>query len=98
MQRQTPGLDRDGYCERDWFRRQGYVPKKASGSDLLKAIRTVANEGSYLSPHISHHLFQRIKKAGPQSSPATSALEVLAPRELQVFWLVAAGNASKDSL
>jgi DNA-binding NarL/FixJ family response regulator len=75
---------------------QGYVPKKASGSDLLQAIRTVVNEGSYLSPHISYHLFQRLKKAGPRSTPATSALEVLAPRELQVFWLVAAGNASKD--
>jgi two-component system response regulator NreC len=74
---------------------QGYVPKKASGSDLVKAIRTVANEGSYLSPQVSYDLFQRIK-AGRQSSPKTSALEVLAPRELQVFWLVAAGNANKD--
>ena len=77
----------------------GYVPKKASGSDLMKAIRTVANEGSYLSPHVSYHLFQRIKKAGkagPQSSPATSPLEVLGPRELQVFWLVATGNSNKD--
>jgi len=74
----------------------GYVPKKASGSDLLQAIKTVANEGSYLSPHVSYHLFQRLKKTGRQTTPATSALEVLAPRELQVFWLVAAGNASKD--
>jgi DNA-binding NarL/FixJ family response regulator len=75
---------------------RGYLPKKASGSDLLKAIRTVANEGSYLSPHVSYHLFQRIKMAGRQSSPTTSALDVLAPRELQVFWLVAAGNANKE--
>jgi DNA-binding NarL/FixJ family response regulator len=75
---------------------QGYVPKKASGSDLLQAIRTVVNEGSYLSPHVSCHLFQRLKKAGRQSTPPTSALQVLAPRELQVFWLVAAGTASKD--
>jgi len=74
----------------------GYVLKKGSGSDLLKAIRTDANEGSYLSPQVSYHLFQRIKKAGPTSRPATSALEVLAPRELQVFWLIAAGNTSKE--
>jgi DNA-binding NarL/FixJ family response regulator len=73
-----------------------YVLKKASGSDLLNAIRRVANEGSYLSPHVSYQLFQRIKKACPPSRSATSALEFLAPRELEVFWLVAAGNASKD--
>lgn len=74
----------------------GYVLKKASGSDLLKAIKTVANEGSYLSPQVSYQVFQRIKKTRPQSRPATLGLEVLAPRELQVFWLVAAGNASKE--
>jgi DNA-binding NarL/FixJ family response regulator len=74
----------------------GYVLKKGSASDLLKAIRTVANEGSYLSPQVSYQVFQRIKKAGPMPRPATSALDVLAPRELQVFWLVAAGNTSKE--
>jgi DNA-binding NarL/FixJ family response regulator len=73
----------------------GYVLKKGSGSDLLKAIRTVASGSSYLSPQVSYHLFQRIKKAGPLPWPVTSALEVLAPRELQVFWLIAAGNTSK---
>jgi len=75
----------------------GYVLKKASGTDLLKAIKTVANAGSYLSSDVSYHLFGRIRKAGPLSWPAaTPALEILAPRELQVFWLVAAGNASKE--
>jgi DNA-binding NarL/FixJ family response regulator len=74
----------------------GYVLKKASGSDLLKAIKAVANEGSYVCAEVSYHLFQRIKKAGSSFRPATSALEVLAPRELQVFWLVAAGKASKE--
>ena len=53
-------------------------------------------ERTYLAPQVSYHLFQRIKKAGPLPRPATSALEVLAPRELQVFWLVAAGNSSKE--
>lgn len=74
----------------------GYVLKKASGSDLLKAIKAVANEGSYLSSHVSYHMFQRIKNTGQQSGPTTAGLELLAPRELQVFWLVAAGKASKE--
>jgi DNA-binding NarL/FixJ family response regulator len=74
----------------------GYVLKKASGSDLLKAIKAVANAGSYLSSQVSDRMFQRIKKTGARSEPGTAGLEVLAPRELQVFWLVAAGNASKE--
>jgi len=74
----------------------GYVLKKASGSDLLKAIKTVANEGSYLSPQVSYQVFQRIKRTVPQSRPVRPGLGVLAPRELQIFWLIAAGNASKE--
>jgi DNA-binding NarL/FixJ family response regulator len=72
------------------------VLKKASGSDLLEAMRTVAKGGSYLSPQISEHLLRGIKRIGQESAGVTSVLEVLAPRELQVFRLVAAGNASKD--
>ena len=75
---------------------QAYVLKKASGSDLLQAIRTVAKGGSYLSPQVSDHLFGGIRRRGQAWTPETSVLEVLAPRELQVFRLVAAGSGSKD--
>jgi DNA-binding NarL/FixJ family response regulator len=75
---------------------QAYVLKKASGNDLLEAIRTVAKGGSYLSPEVSDHLFGGIRRTGQEWTAETSVLEVLAPRELQVFRLVAAGNASKD--
>ena len=64
---------------------QGYVLKKASGGDLLEAIRTVANGSSYLSPEVSDHLLQRIKRPRGELTLANSALEALAPRELQVF-------------
>jgi DNA-binding NarL/FixJ family response regulator len=74
---------------------QAYVLKKASGSDLLEAMRTVAKGGFYLSPQVSDYLLRGIRSTGPGSTPVNSALEILAPRELQVFRLVAAGNASK---
>jgi two-component system, NarL family, response regulator DevR len=74
----------------------GYVLKKASGSDLLKAMKEVANGGAYLSPQVSNQVFQRIKKTGLPFKPAAPGLDLLAARELQVFWLVAAGNASKE--
>jgi DNA-binding NarL/FixJ family response regulator len=73
-----------------------YVLKKASGSDLLKAIRTVAKGGCYLSPQVSDYLFRRLKGVGPETTLATSGVEILAPRELQVLQLVAAGNSSKE--
>jgi DNA-binding NarL/FixJ family response regulator len=72
---------------------QAYVLKQAAGRDLLEAMRAVARGESYLSPQVSANLVRCMNRAGPGSSPA---LEILAPRELQVFRLVAAGNASKD--
>jgi DNA-binding NarL/FixJ family response regulator len=72
---------------------QAYVLKQAAGRDLLEAMRAVSRGESYLSPQISANLARRMSRAGPRSS---LALEILAPRELQVFRLVAAGNASKD--
>jgi DNA-binding NarL/FixJ family response regulator len=75
---------------------RAYVLKRGSGSDLLEAMRTVAKGGSYLSPQISEHLLRGIRRIGQGSTYVTSVLEVLAPRELQVFRLIAAGNASKD--
>jgi DNA-binding NarL/FixJ family response regulator len=59
-------------------------------------MRAVAKGGSYLSPQVSDHFFRGIGRTGPRLTPSLSALEVLAPRELQVFRLVAAGKASKD--
>jgi DNA-binding NarL/FixJ family response regulator len=72
---------------------QAYVLKQAAGRDLLEAMRAVSRGESYLSPQVSANLVRRLNRASPRSSPA---LEILAPRELQVFRLVAAGNASKD--
>lgn len=72
---------------------QAYVLKQAAGRDLLEAMRAVSRGESYLSPQVSANLVRRMKRASPRSS---QALEILSPRELQVFRLVAAGNASKD--
>jgi DNA-binding NarL/FixJ family response regulator len=72
---------------------QAYVLKQAAGRDLQEAMRAVSRGESYLSPQVSASLVRRMKRASPRSS---LALEILAPRELQVFRLVAAGSASKD--
>jgi len=76
---------------------RAFLPKTASGSDLMDALRTVARGGSYLSPQVSGRFLQRIQKGNLETRPASSALHDLSPREQQVFRLVASGKTSKET-
>ena len=75
---------------------RAFILKKASDSDLLEALRMVARGGAYLSPQVSDRLLSRIQKGDLESRQASSALDVLSPRELQVLRLVAEGKTSKE--
>ena len=75
---------------------RAFILKRASDTDLVDALRIVARGGSYLSPQVSDRLLSRIQKGDLESKPATSALEVLSPRELQVLRMVAEGKTSKE--
>lgn len=75
---------------------RAFVLKKASDSDLVDALRTVAKGGSYLSPQVSDRLLTRIQRGDLEAKPADSALDGLSPRELQVLRLVAEGKTSKE--
>ncbi len=74
---------------------RAFVLKKASSTELLDAIRTVARGGSYLSSQVSDRLLARIQR-GDLETHDRSPLELLSPRELQVLRLVAEGKTSKD--
>ena len=74
---------------------RAFVLKKASSTELLDAIRTVARGGSYLSSQVSDRLLARIQR-GDLETHGRSPLELLSPRELQVLRLVAEGKTSKD--
>jgi DNA-binding NarL/FixJ family response regulator len=75
---------------------RAFVLKRASDSDLLDALRTVAKGGSYLSPQVSDQLLKRIQRGDLEAGAVPSALETLSPRELQVMRLVAEGQTSKE--
>jgi DNA-binding NarL/FixJ family response regulator len=75
---------------------RAFILKRASDTDLVDALRIVARGGSYLSPQVSDRLLSRIQKGDLESKPATAALEVLSPRELQVLRMVAEGKTSKE--
>jgi DNA-binding NarL/FixJ family response regulator len=75
---------------------RAFILKKASGGDLLEALRTVAKGGSYLSPQVSDQLLSRIRRGDIETKLTAPALESLSPRELQVMRLVAEGRTSKE--
>jgi DNA-binding NarL/FixJ family response regulator len=75
---------------------RAFVLKKASSSDLLDALRTVAKGGSYLSSQVSDHLLIRIQRGDLESKSAPGPLHGLSPREQQVLRLVAEGKTSKE--
>ena len=75
---------------------RAFVLKRASDSDLLDALRTVAKGGSYLSPQVSDRLLNRIQRGDLENKPVPGVLEGLSPRELQVLRLVAEGKTSKE--
>lgn len=75
---------------------RAFVLKKASDSDLVDALRTVAKGGFYMSPQVSEKLLVRIQRGDLEHKPVPSMLEGLSPRELQVLRLVAEGKTSKE--
>ena len=75
---------------------RAFILKRASDTDLIEALRMVANGGMYASPQVSDTLLHRIQKGDMETRPASSAAQALSPRELQVLRLVADGKTSKE--
>jgi DNA-binding NarL/FixJ family response regulator len=75
---------------------RGFVIKRASLSDLVEALRTVAKGGFYASPDVSEKLLERLRTGDLEPAPHPAALEGLSRREVQVLRLVAEGKSSKE--
>jgi DNA-binding NarL/FixJ family response regulator len=75
---------------------RGFLLKKASSSDLLAALRTVAQGGCYVGSDVSNHLLSRIRRGDLGVKDAPDPIGILSPRERQVLRLVAAGQTTKD--
>jgi DNA-binding NarL/FixJ family response regulator len=66
----------------------GYVTKSSEPADLVRAIRTVAGGGRFLSEDIARAVAAD-RLAGP-----SSVVESLGPREIEILRLVASGKTS----
>jgi DNA-binding NarL/FixJ family response regulator len=69
---------------------EGYLLKESADTDLLAAVRAVAEGNSYLSPEVSGAMLKDYRKN------ATNPLDLLTSREREILQLVAEGKTNKD--
>jgi DNA-binding NarL/FixJ family response regulator len=71
---------------------RGYILKNALETDLLRAVRTVANGGQFLSPE----LITAIASPPGEDADADERFGQLSAREIQVLRLIALGRSNKE--
>jgi DNA-binding NarL/FixJ family response regulator len=72
---------------------RGYVMKRAGAPELMQAIRAVLRGETYVSPEYTRRVVGRF--AGNRAQEASSPLEKLSDRELQVFRLIGKGFGTR---
>jgi DNA-binding NarL/FixJ family response regulator len=72
----------------------GYVLKKAAGSELASAIRSVFRGGLVLDPEVARDALEEVRSARDEAE--TDPYDALTDREKQVLKLVAEGKSNKD--
>ncbi len=75
----------------------GYILKDVSSDELIKAIETVYQGGTYFSASASQSLFSLEAAAAPSAPPPLADdVQSLTPREETVLRLLAEGGSNKD--
>jgi DNA-binding NarL/FixJ family response regulator len=73
---------------------KGYLLKDCASEELVRAIRTVAANETYLSPKVAGLIVKDYLKRSPES--ATAADSLLSTREREVLQLIAEGESTKE--
>jgi two-component system invasion response regulator UvrY len=68
----------------------GYLMKNSIPEEMIKAIRTIASGGKYISPSLGERLVSEM------ASPETRPHEKLSDREFQIMRLIAFGKSLKE--
>jgi DNA-binding NarL/FixJ family response regulator len=70
---------------------KGYMLKDAEPSELALALRTVARDETYLSPAVSRHFVEYVRRSGDSSPQAR-----LTPRQREILQLIAEGYSTQQ--
>jgi DNA-binding NarL/FixJ family response regulator len=71
----------------------GYILKRALGSDLINALRTVAGGGTFLYPPVATTLVEEMRR---QAEGTPTMLESLTPRESEILKCIARGQTNSQ--
>ncbi len=69
---------------------QGYLTKRSAAEELIKAIRTIASGKKFIEADVAQQM------AIQQLSGEESPIDVLSPREFEVFMALAKGHTTKE--
>jgi DNA-binding NarL/FixJ family response regulator len=76
---------------------RGYLRKDVSIDTLVRAIRVLAEGGTFFQPSLTEKLLRGVRRGGPEGMPPTPVLlEPLTPRETEVMRLVAGGYSNRE--
>jgi DNA-binding NarL/FixJ family response regulator len=70
----------------------GYLPKRALGSELVSAIRSVYRGDSFLYPSVATALITDYRN----QAPSGDSYDQLTPREREILKLIAEGHTSRE--
>lgn len=75
----------------------GYIVKRAIGSELIDAIRTVWKGNLYVHPTMTRALLKDISPTPDSDEPSSESLEeALTPREIEVLCFIAQGYTNRQ--
>lgn len=85
-------VHRDGVYVREIVRAgaEGYILKESADTELLTAVREVADGNSYLSPEVAGAVLKDYRKH------ASNPLDLLSAREREILQFIAEGKTNKD--
>ena len=73
---------------------KGYLLKDCAAEELVRAIRTVAGNETYLSPKVAGLIVKDYLKHSPDSAPSVESC--LTYREREILQLIAEGESTKE--
>lgn len=73
----------------------GFLVKDTSPTELLRAVRVVANGDALLAPSVTRRLIADVVARGPDPEPVVG-LEELTPREREILELVGSGLSNDE--